>query len=157
MVLERLQEAAKEIELSNLQETLEEAEKLLVSLGEKISQNEYSFVKESLQSRAIPPPKLLIKDHKEANKDGPFLTRLIVPATNFTAAFPKLGYLGIENILDAAGVDYARKTIRQASELKEVLEKLGIDRELYTVVSFDAIAMYPSITLKMVRKAVEYF
>jgi hypothetical protein len=37
----------------------------------------------------------LIKDHKKADSKGNFPTRLVVPANNFTSAFPKLGYLGI--------------------------------------------------------------
>ena len=56
-----------------------------------ISPNEFNFIKEFLQSRAIPTPKLLIKDHKDPNDDGSYPTRLIVPETNFIAAFPKLG------------------------------------------------------------------
>jgi hypothetical protein len=54
------------------------------------------FVEEMLDSRAVPTPKLLIKDHKPMNEKGEYMTRLIVPATNFTVVFPKVGYLGIK-------------------------------------------------------------
>lgn len=69
-------------------------------------------------------PKLLIKDHKDPNDNGSYPTRLIVPATNFTAAFPKLGYLRIKNIFDTTGINYKWKTIMQASSLKAKLEKM---------------------------------
>ena len=70
-------------------------------------------------SKAVPQPKILIKDHKECRIDGSFPTRLVVPATNFTAGFPKLGYLGIKKILDTADVNYGKRNIVQASDLKE--------------------------------------
>ncbi len=82
---------------------------LLEGLEDIMSEDEYYFVKESLNSKAIPSPKLLIKDHKEINDDGNYLTRLGVPATNFTAAFSKLGYIGIKKIIDGAGIDYTKK------------------------------------------------
>eukprot|EP00957_Ditylum_brightwellii_P211448 15366177-Ditylum_brightwellii.AAC.1 len=40
------------------------------------------------------------KDHKALEEDGSFPTRLVIPATNFTATSSKLGYLGIKQILD---------------------------------------------------------
>ena len=45
----------------------------------------------SLKGKAIPTPSLLIKDHKKPLADGTFPTRLVIPADNFTSAFPKLG------------------------------------------------------------------
>jgi len=50
-----------------------------------------------------------------------------------------------------------RKTIVQAYNLKTDLEKLGIAKNKYTAASFDAIAMYPSISFSMVKQAVQYF
>eukprot|EP00957_Ditylum_brightwellii_P122928 9372970-Ditylum_brightwellii.AAC.1 len=52
--------------------------------------------------------------------------RLVIPATNFTAAFSKLGYMGIKKVLDDHGVDYAKHTMVQSSDLKEKLEKCGL-------------------------------
>ena len=46
-----------------------------------------------MATRVIPSPKLLIKVHKTINKKGGFPTRLVIAATNFTATFPKIGYL----------------------------------------------------------------
>jgi hypothetical protein len=65
------------------------------------------------------------------------MTRLIVLATNFTVAFPKVGYLGIKNIFDQnAGIDYSRSTIIQASQLKTTLEKLNLTEDKVTIISF---------------------
>jgi hypothetical protein len=57
--------------------------KLLSTLGHTLSEKEMGFVEEVLESRAVPTPKLLIKDHKPMNSKGEYMTRLIVPATNF--------------------------------------------------------------------------
>ena len=52
-------------------QTLEEVNELLEGLEDVMSgEDEYYFVKSSLDSKAIPSPKLLIKDHKEINDDG---------------------------------------------------------------------------------------
>jgi hypothetical protein len=37
-----------------------------------------------------------------------FPTRLIVPANNFTSAFPKVGYMGIKKIFDDNVVNYMK-------------------------------------------------
>jgi hypothetical protein len=79
---------------------------LLESLEQILSEDEYTtFVKESINSKAaIPAPKLLItKDHKEINDDCNYPMRLVVPATNFTSTFLKLGYIGSKKIMDEAG------------------------------------------------------
>lgn len=47
-----------------------------------------------ITSKAVPTPKELIKNHKKHNLNGEFSARLAVQATNFTAGFSKLGYLG---------------------------------------------------------------
>jgi len=58
-----------------------------------LSDKEESFIKQSVESKAMPPPKLMIKDHKNPDNEGNFLSRLVVPATNFTSACPKTGCL----------------------------------------------------------------
>ncbi len=108
----------KEILRCKLVQVFEDVNDLLESLAPIMSEDEYSFVKESINSKAIPAPKLLIKDHKEIDDNGNYPTRLVVPATNFTSAFPKLGYIGIKKIMDKNKTNYSRKTIVQASHLK---------------------------------------
>ena len=82
---------------------------------------------------------------------------MVVPATNFGAAFPNVGYRGIRNILNEYRVNYTKYTIIQSSDVKKKLEALEITKDEATVVSIDAVCMYPSITCKMVRKAIYYF
>ena len=102
-------------------------------------------------------PKLLIKNHKTIKKKGELPTRLVIPATNFTATFYKIGYLGIKRCLDKGKVNYSRDSIVQASDLKEILEELGVKREEVTIASVYAINMYPSIKIAIIRKSVRYF
>ena len=99
----------------------------------------------------------MIKDHKEKKPDGTFPTRLVAPATNFTAAFPKAGYLGVKSIFNKHKVEYSQHAIIQASDLKEELETLKIDKDDVTTVLIDAVEMHPSVKCKLVREAVNFF
>ena len=87
-----------------------------------LSDNENAFLLEGIESKAIPTPKLLIKDHKKRTNDG-YPTRLIIPATNFTATFSKLGYLGLKAILDKNEILYNKFTITNSYNLKRKLKK----------------------------------
>ena len=62
----------------------------------------------------IPTPKILIKDRKELTSTGDFPTRIVIPATNFSATFAKVGYLGLKNILEKNEINYTNFTIVQA-------------------------------------------
>ena len=64
---------------------------LLEKVKLDLSVKEEEFVRQSLAMIAIPSPELLIKDHNTINYNGEFPTRLVVPATNFTATFSKIG------------------------------------------------------------------
>ena len=123
---------------------------------EALSKAEFKYIVAALESRAIPTPRLLIKNHKP-RRNGEYPTRLVVPATNFTAGFANLGYRGIKALFENHGVTFDRHTIVQASDLKGKLEGLNIRCNFDTVVSFDAVNMYPSITFAMVRRAVTFF
>ena len=61
---------------------------LLEKVKLDLSVKEEEFARQSLVTRETLSPKLLIKDHKIINKNGEFPTRLVIPATNFTA-FPQ--------------------------------------------------------------------
>ena len=98
-----------------------------------------------------------IKDHKTINDKGEFPTRLVIPATNFTATFSKIVYLGIKRCLDKGKVNYSRFSIVQASDLKEGLEEKKLVREEVTISSVEAINMYPSIKIATIKKAVRFF
>ena len=114
-------------------------------------------MRQSLAIGAIPYLKLLIKYHKTTNEKEEFPTRLVVPATNYTATFSKIGYLGIKMCLDKGKVNYLRDSIVQASNLKERIEELEVNRDEVKMELVDAINMYPSIKLTTIRKAVRYF
>ena len=94
-----------------------------------LSVKEEEFVRQFLATRMIPSPKLLIKDYKAINENGEFPTRLVIPATNFTVTFSKIGNLGIKIFLDKVKVNYSLNSIVQASDLKETLEGLGLRKE----------------------------
>ena len=82
---------------------------------------------------------------------------MVIPATNFTTAFSKIRYFGTKRCLDKREVTYSRVSVVQASDLKEILEELKIKRDKATIVSVDAINMYPSIKIATIRKAVILF
>ena len=88
---------------------------------------------------------------------GEFPTRLVIPATNFSATFAKVGYLGLKNILEKNEINYTKFTIFQASQVKEDWEILNWKRNEVTIASIDAVAMYPSIKFPLVKKAISYF
>ena len=79
---------------------------------------EENFVRQSIATRAIPSPKILIKYHKNITDKGEFPTRLVIPETNFTATFSKISYLGIKRMLYKAKVKYSLVSIVQSFDLK---------------------------------------
>ena len=122
-----------------------------------LSVKEEEFVRQSLATRVIPSPKITIKYHKTINENGEFPTRLVITAKNFTATFSKIGYLGIKRCLDKRKVNYSRNSIVKASDLKEKLEEMGLNKEEVAIASMDAINMYSSIKLATIKKAVRFF
>jgi hypothetical protein len=155
--IKRLLKSRKDIPRSKLVQVLEEVKELLESLEDIMSENKYYFIKESLNSKAIPSPKLLTKDHKEINDDRNYQTRLVVPAINFTPAFSKLGYIGIKRIIYDAGINCSKKTIVQASHLKLQIESLSIKKDKHTVFSLDIEAFYHLVIYSLVKRAINFF
>ena len=156
-VQHHLQLHGKAILPARLVEVQNQAWTLLEDIKPILSPKEAQFIDQSIKSKAIPTPKLLIKDHKDPDALGHYPTRLIVPASNFVSAFPKMGYLGIKRIMDANRVAYDSKTIIQASDLKTKLETLHLSAKNCTIISLDAQDYYPSIQFKLVKKAVEFY
>ena len=68
-------------------ELYEIAQETKLKIEDSLSESEERFLSKTLESKSIPTPKLIIKDHKKANADGEFPSRLIVPANNFTSGF----------------------------------------------------------------------
>ena len=125
-IQKHINKKAKQIDKERLSTTVDEALKLIEEWKNNgtLNEKEAKYAFESIQSRAVPVPKLLIKDHKDKDENGNYPTRLVVPATNFTAAIPNLGYRGIRQIFDQEKVNYTRKTIIEAAHLKTELETL---------------------------------
>ena len=119
MVKENLKKSSREIEKGRVVEICEDSKVLVDAIGFKISKKEVGHINESLKIKAIPTPKLLIKDHNKLTSMGEFPTRLVIPATNFSATFAKIGYLGLKNILEKNEINYTKFTIIQASQVKE--------------------------------------
>jgi hypothetical protein len=152
-----LAERAKPISKTKLAEVHAESKLLLLKHQEEMTKGERGFLEEKLETRAIPAPKLLIKDHKKIKKDGTYPTRLIIPATNFTSGFAKIGKDGIENLFKRAGILFNNRTIEQASTMKEETQVLNLNEERNTITSFDAEAMYPSIKYQLIEDAIWYY
>ena len=128
-VEEHLETSAKEIDVKIIIERFNLATETQEKYKDMLSEKEFVFLQKNLLTKNIPTPKLIIKDHKKANEEGEYPSRLIVPENNFTSGFPRLGYLGIKNIFDSNGIIYDRHTIVQASDMKEKLETLGIRKK----------------------------
>ena len=77
--------------------------------------------------------------------------------TNFTATFSNIGYLGIKRCLDKGKVNYSRHSIVQASDMKETLEYIRLNKEEVTIDAVDVVNIYPSIKLAGIKRAVRYF
>ena len=132
------------------------AQRLAASQRNTLSAGEFRYLTKCVDSKALPTPRLLIKNHK-SKVNGEYPTRLVVPASNFTAGFANLGYRGIKHVFDSYGVNCSRFTIAQATELKRKLERMKVRYNFHTIVSFDAIEMYPSIKFCMVERAINFF
>ena len=121
-----------------------------------LSKNEKNFLLESINSKAIPTPKLLIKDHKKM-VNNEYSTRLVVPANNFTAIFSKLGYIALKAILDENNIKYDKFTIVQVSDMKQKVEELKIKKYENTIASIDIVNFYPSTRISLIKKAIKYY
>jgi len=131
---QHISNSTREIPRSKIIDLHKKATNIADSYEPILSKHELEFLEEGINFKAIPTPKLLIKDHKK-KINGHYPTRLVIPATNFTATFSKLGYLGLKPNLDTFEIPYNKYTIIQASNLKEKLEKLNIKKENSTIAS----------------------
>ena len=99
----------------------------------------------------------MVKDHKDPDANGNFPTRLVIPATNFTASFSKLGYMGIKQVLDEHRVNYSKHTIVQSSDLKKKLESCKLKQEEVIFISLDIVTMYPLVRVKLIQKVLQHY
>ena len=150
-----LDTACKPVSEGLLSDIFARAQQLLAEIGGMLSAGEREYLQNWVQQRLLPMPRLLIKDHKRPKADGSPATRLLVPATNFTQCYAKVGYMTIRALFDARGVPYAARTIIQASHLKQTLDRLGpFKKSDVTIAALDIADMYPSIKFQLISKAV---
>ena len=71
-VIAHLDKAAVRSSTERIKDIFESANELLLGMEELFDKNEYEFIKETIDSNAIPTPKLLIKDHKNVIKKETF-------------------------------------------------------------------------------------
>ena len=157
MVEEHLKKDATIVTLEQLKKACKEAEELLEKLEGILSSKEYYYADQTIKRKRVPTPQLLIKDHKKPKENGDYPSRLVVPAGNFTAGFSHLSWRGIEYLLIKNNVDYQKKTIKNAYDLKRKLEKLDIRKSKHFIYSMDIVKMYPSIKNRQIEKAVDYY
>eukprot|EP00957_Ditylum_brightwellii_P027328 2065884-Ditylum_brightwellii.AAC.1 len=98
-----------------------------------------------------------LMDHKDKDEQGDFPTRLVIPTAKFTAMFSKNCYRGIKRVLDEHGVNYTKYTITQSLGFEQKLENLDLRRDNAMMMSLDIINMYPSIWVKLIKKALQYY
>ena len=80
----------------------------------------------------------------------------MIPATNLSATFSKVGYLELKK-WEENEINYTRLTIVQPSQVKEEWESLNWKINEVTIESIDAVAMHPSIKFPLVKKEISYF
>ena len=88
---------------------------------------------------------------------GDFPNILLIPATNFSATFPEVGYLGLKDILEKNEINYTKFTIVKESQVKEEWKIVIWKRNEVTIASIDSVAMYPLIQFPLVKKAISHF
>ena len=93
-----------------------------------ISRKEAKHAEEIIDLKALPMPKLTIKDHKKKDSNGNCPTQLTAPATNFTSGFPKLRCKGIKGAFNRNNVKCDKSTMLQASDLKKNLETMNLKK-----------------------------
>ena len=68
-----------------------------------------------LKKNIIPTPNILIKDHNILTRKGYFPTRLIIQPAILLDTCAKVGYLGLENIMDTNDMNYTKfKTVHES-------------------------------------------
>eukprot|EP00957_Ditylum_brightwellii_P078357 5958216-Ditylum_brightwellii.AAC.1 len=75
---------------------------------------------------------------------------------NLNVSFSKLGYMGINAVLDDYGVNYSKHTIFQSSNLKEKLEKCNLKCDEVIVMSLDIVSMYPLVRFELIQNALQH-
>ena len=160
-MIESLDKSCVEVEIDYLKEVEEKALDLFNKYRPFMDAGEKYYIENWIGARDIPTPRILVKDHKDKGPDDFWPVRLVIPATNYTQCFAKMGYKIIKSCFDLNQIKYMKYTIKQAKSLKEDLEVVDeiesilMDRDL--IAKLDVEAMYPSITYELVAQAVRHY
>jgi hypothetical protein len=131
---------AQPVNPKDLQQLQKEGLDLLAAHEALLSKKEHVFVLNCLNSHAVPNPHRLIKDHKEIDsRAGRHPTRLVVTASNFASAFPKLGYLAIKKNFDTHQINYASCQFPHDCAVKQKLQSRDLNPDSCTIFSLDAL------------------
>ena len=71
-------------------------------------------INESLEKKATPTPKLLIKYHNKLTSNADLPTKLVIKATNFSDFFSRVGYLCLKIMMKKNKINYTIFTIFQS-------------------------------------------
>ena len=95
---------------------------ILEEISWLMGKKEKAAVQESLNSKSIPQPQLLVKDHKLPNEEGDFPTRFLVPAKNYCSVFSQFGCKAIQTIFRKHNVKLDKYQLNDSAHLKNDLE-----------------------------------
>ena len=90
----------------------------------ELSGKEFGNISELITAKYIVTLELLTKDHKKPNNKLEWTTMLAIPATEFSATFAKIYYLGLKLILDNNIAKYLKYTTTQELQVRKIWYKL---------------------------------
>ena len=152
-----LLKTSRPIDAKNVKKYQHEALNLLEETRLSLSAKEYQGVLQQLKSCKVPTPRLLVKDHKQRKESGTYPCRLVVPADSFISGFTKIGYLTVKEAFLRNNINIETNVIQQASTLKKDLIDLNLDADNNYIASIDIVDFYPSVSYKMIEKAVWHY
>ena len=160
-MIEHISKKCTEVDVPYLKEVHEKAIALWTKYNGLMSAGESAYLENFINSRDVPVPRIIIKDHKKRKANGRFPSRMLIPATNFSQGAAKLGFNVLKNVFDRNGVPYKKYTINRAQVLKNDVERLDrnakikMNKDLFAFLDIEN--MYPSITFWLINKAVRHY
>lgn len=125
--------------------------------SDHLSTKELSYIIGKLDQKRLASPKLLIKDHKPPNAENTFPVRLIIPCNNFAAGLCEIGYRAIEQVFITNSIKISNFTLQNSYDLIDSVKERDFNFENSCLYGIDVVNMYPSISCKLVKRAIDYF
>ena len=107
----------------------------------RLYKNEVEHINESLKTVAIPTPKTFIKDHTKLTRKEYLPTKLVIPATDFSATFKKWFTWDWKIYLGNNNINYTRFTIVQESHVKDKWEEFNWKEKEVPIASTYSVGM----------------